>query len=321
MKISRRFVRRAGVAFVITVAVLLVGTEIVGRLIGLCDPPLSVADDRMEYRFAPNQDCTFLGNRIIINQFSQRSPMITERAENELRVLVIGDSIAYGGNQLDQSDIATTRLAAMLTREFDHRRVQVLNASAGSWGPANELAYVDAFGDFGADVSIVILSTQDADDRMTFAPTVGVSSSYPDKKPTSALSVLFSRYIPRFFAIRAAQDSATQTATPTPDPAVMETITKLVRRLSSGARPVIVVMHPQREELNAPDNPAWTAIHTAAETAGATFIDARPTYREAARAGPPLYRDAIHPTSAGQQVLSAVLHDAVLAAVTPKSGQ
>ena len=40
--------------------------------LGLGNPPLCIADQEIDYIFAPNQDCNRVGNRIVYNNVSMR---------------------------------------------------------------------------------------------------------------------------------------------------------------------------------------------------------------------------------------------------------
>ena len=42
---------------------------------GFGRPPLYMADEAMGYRLAPNQQVRRMGNRIVINEYSMRSPL------------------------------------------------------------------------------------------------------------------------------------------------------------------------------------------------------------------------------------------------------
>jgi lysophospholipase L1-like esterase len=71
----------------------------------------------------------------------------------------------------------------------------VLNASANSWGPRNELAYLQKFSNFNAQAVVLLINT---DDLFATAPTslsVGRDRNYPDSKPPLALVEVWQRYI------------------------------------------------------------------------------------------------------------------------------
>lgn len=113
-------------------------------------------------------------------------------------MLVIGDSIVYGGVRIDQTEIATEILKRHLQQNLG-RPVVVGNASAKSWGPPNEFSYLKRYGTLDADVIILELSSHDYADAPTFRPVVGIAAEYPDRKPPLALADLLETYLlPRY---------------------------------------------------------------------------------------------------------------------------
>lgn len=138
----------------------------------------------------PNQDGIRFGNYYKYNSYSQRS----EEPDTEKRIILgLGDSVIYGGVLTDQDDIATT----LFSKETDY---QMLNISAGSWGPDNCAAYLKEKGLFNAKAMFLLVSSHDAYDNMDFMPVVGVHPSYPDKQYKLAYWELLDRYVlPKIF--------------------------------------------------------------------------------------------------------------------------
>jgi hypothetical protein len=168
-------------------------------IFGFGNPLIYEADQQMGYLLAPHQITRRFGNRIAINGYSMRSPDITaSRPSSTLRILLLGDSIANGGWWTDQDDIISELLRQQLqpvATQQGFEQVEVLNASANSWGPRNELAYLQRFGTFDAQVVVVLLNT---DDLFATTPTslqVGRDRNYPNRKPPFALVEVFSRYL------------------------------------------------------------------------------------------------------------------------------
>ena len=163
-------------------------------MFGLGNPPLYIADDEIGYLLAPNQNLRRMGNQIQINQYSMRNEAIAEAKPDSLfRVLLLGDSIVNGGWWTDQQEI----LSASLTKKLnsDGNSVQVLNASANSWGPRNELAYLKGFGLFNSQVLILVINTDDLFATAPNAAVVGRDRNYPDRKPFLALTEAYERFI------------------------------------------------------------------------------------------------------------------------------
>jgi lysophospholipase L1-like esterase len=165
---------------------------------GFGNPLVYITDRNIGYLLAPNQQTRRFGNRIQINQYSMRNAPIAEQLlPKTLRVLIVGDSIVNGGWWTDQantiSSLMTDTLATNLTYGFAN--VEVLNASANSWGPRNELAYLRKFGHFHSQVVVLLLNT---DDLFATAPTsvpVGRDRNYPAKKPILAWVEVWQRYL------------------------------------------------------------------------------------------------------------------------------
>lgn len=163
-------------------------------LFGFGNPPLYMADDTIGYLLAPNQRLRRFGNRIAINQYSMRADNIElSRPINTLRVFVIGDSIVNGNWWTDQSET----LSALLQNNLLHHRqqtVEVLNASANSWGPRNELAYLKRFGTFESQIVMLVINTDDLFGTQPTSLQVGKERSYPNKKPPLAILEIINRF-------------------------------------------------------------------------------------------------------------------------------
>ena len=163
-------------------------------ILGFGNPPLYIADEKIGYLLAPDQKVRRMGNKIQINQYSMRSEVIKPtKLNSHLRVLVLGDSIVNGGWWTDQQEtipaLMENELVSSLSSSFTE--IEVLNASANSWGPRNQLAYLERFGVLEAQVVILIINT---DDLFATAPTsipVGRDRNYPHSKPPLATIELF----------------------------------------------------------------------------------------------------------------------------------
>ncbi|BCL39321.1 hypothetical protein NSMS1_57680 [Nostoc sp. MS1] len=167
-------------------------------LFGFGNPLIYIGDEQIGYLLAPNQHTRRFGNQIDINEYSMRSGSIAKiPAPATLRVLLLGDSIVNGGWWTDQKNTISSLLTASLSSSThdNYQQVEVLNASANSWGPRNQLAYLQRFGNFQSQVVVLVINT---DDLFATAPTslpVGRDRNYPDKKPPLALIEVWQRYI------------------------------------------------------------------------------------------------------------------------------
>ncbi|HEY9705925.1 MAG TPA: SGNH/GDSL hydrolase family protein [Allocoleopsis sp.] len=180
---------------------LLIVVEIILRVFfGFGNPLIYIKDDKIGYLLAPNQSTRRFGNYIEINQYSMRNGQITATPVNQtLRILLLGDSIANGGWWTDQSQILSQLIEKRLRlflEKSNFKEVEVLNASANSWSPRNQLSYLQKYGTFGAEYMILLINT---DDLFGIAPTsvpIGKDINYPEHKPLLGIIEFLHRLLP-----------------------------------------------------------------------------------------------------------------------------
>ncbi|MGK7932509.1 MAG: SGNH/GDSL hydrolase family protein [Microcystaceae cyanobacterium] len=173
------------------------------RLIfGFGKRPIFLADPEIGYLFAPNQKVKRFGKTILINQYSLRSdPIKLERDQDTLRVLMIGDSIINGNWWTDQKAI----LSELVKQRLDvsqFANIEVLNASANSWGPRNQLAYVKRFGTFDSQMILLVINPDDFFARQPNSLVVGKDKNYPDHQPSSAIGEVIEEVFSRSSPIK-----------------------------------------------------------------------------------------------------------------------
>ena len=168
---------------------LFVATEVGLRLLfGFGNPLTYIGDEKIGYLLTPSQRTRRFGNRIEINQYSMRGSNIQPTPlPSSLRILLLGDSIANGGWWTDQENTISNLMMGSLKFNLSNlsnlsqniTQIEVLNASANSWGPRNELAYLQRFGSFGSKAIVLLINT---DDLFSTTPTslqVGRDRNYP----------------------------------------------------------------------------------------------------------------------------------------------
>lgn len=176
--------KKLGVVFV-SLALLLLVVEFVLRFVfGFCDALLYEDNSKYEYIAQSNQEHYRFFSHVSINSYRMRceEPDTTKR-----RILGLGDSILFGPAQNDQDSLATS----LFTKDTG---IQMLNISCGSWGPDNCAAYIKEHGTFGAERMVLVCSSHDAYDRMSFMPVAGLPG-YPKEQYSSALWELYERYV------------------------------------------------------------------------------------------------------------------------------
>lgn len=173
----------------------LIATEVILRVVfGLGNPVLLQTDAHTGYRFRPNQVVFRFGKKTEYNQYSQRSePININKPQGTLRILMVGDSVLNGGNPTDQKETIPELFKKKLITKI--RSVEVLNASAGSWGIGNELGYIRKFGTFESDAVILVISTHDLTQPTSTSKRVGNDPNYPTQAPLFALQEVWTRYL------------------------------------------------------------------------------------------------------------------------------
>lgn len=164
------------------------------RLIGFGHFPLYYVSSQYEYALKPNQEIKRFGNRIYINDQGMRSE---ELNPNSMKILKFGDSVLNGGVATDQSELTSTLLQEDLNLQGGN--YQVLNVSAGSWGVSNAYAWLLEHGDYQAKAIVLLFSSHDWQDQMTFQNVVGEIPFYPSQNPTLAITDAVYWTYSRFF--------------------------------------------------------------------------------------------------------------------------
>lgn len=277
---------------------LLVLGEILLRWMGVHTPVLYDAHPRAEYVPQANQDISRFGRRIRYNAAHMRSaPLPISKTAQEFRVLVIGDSVINGGSLTDQSELASSLLEADIASRFA-RPAFVGNVSAGSWGPANQLAYLEEWGTFEADAFIVVWSTHDLHDAPTFTPLD--ESTHPTARVASAWQELWRHFLhPRLIGStenRSVRESERHNQ--------LGQMRALLTLLARTKKPRLLCFHPTTIELTHPDEFLVSTFQRLATERGADFLDLTPHFARAMQKGHGPFRpdDPIHPSALGQAV-------------------
>ncbi|MBW4538781.1 MAG: SGNH/GDSL hydrolase family protein [Myxacorys chilensis ATA2-1-KO14] len=273
---------------------------------GFGNPLLYVPDAEIGYLLAPNQTVRRFGNRISINQYSMRSAELRDRPSNLTRVLMIGDSIVNGGWWTDQPDI----LSELVARPWNGK-LEVLNASANSWGPRNELAYLRRFGVFETQAIVLVINT---DDLFATTPSplgVGRDRNYPDRRPLLALTEVFTRYVlpapPLPLELQKLQAEGGDRVR-----ANLEAIEQIYAIATQANAQFLLLMTPLLREIGQPGSRDYeiTARKRLLEFTQAhriAYIDVLPIFNQAPTPKD-LYQDHIHLSARGNALLSTEIN-------------
>lgn len=304
------------------IAGLLTVLEVLLRvLLGFGNPLIYIADAECGYLLAPSQRVRRLRNWIEINQYSMRSGSIAPLPVPEtLRVLLLGDSVANGGWWTNQTDTISEIMTRQLRRQLPnlatnsqlylkvkYSESEVLNCSANSWGPRNQLAYIKRFGLFGAKVLVLLLNTDDLFASAPNSAVVGRDRSYPDRQPLLATVELLSRYLlPRF---------GSQLLAPAESGDLVGLNLEAIRQINTEAARAniqfLLSITPKRHEFGEPGPRDWEVkarlrLAEFVESEKITYIDFLPIFNSATEL-PNLYRDSIHLSPLGNQLVSQTI--------------
>ncbi|AUT02907.1 lipolytic protein G-D-S-L family [Nostoc sp. CENA543] len=290
------------------VVVALVLLEIGLRsLFGFGNPLTYVADDQIGYLLAPNQRTRRFGNLIEINEYSMRSGAVAQTPPTR-RVLMLGDSIVNGGWWTDQANTISSLLMASLSQQ---QPTEVLNASANSWGPRNELAYLKKYGTFQAQILVLLINT---DDLFATAPTslpVGRDRNYPNQKPALGLIEVWQRYVQKQQPIP--ELAALQKEAGDRVGVNLEAIAQIQALTRQNQSKFLLVMTPLLRELGEPgprdyEITARQRLKDFTQAQQIAYIDFLPIFN--ANTNPQaLYQDHIHLNLQGNQLVTRTILD------------
>ncbi|MEO1401295.1 MAG: SGNH/GDSL hydrolase family protein [Cyanobacteria bacterium J06635_1] len=310
-----------GIGIIVIVLGIAILEGLLQLLFGFGHPPLYQADDKIGYLLAPNQRLRRFGNRIEINQYSMRSHPVTEpKPAQTLRVFLIGDSIVNGNWWTDQTQTLSALLENSLSTPLgvDYEAVEVLNASANSWGPRNQQAYLDRFGTFEADIVVLVLNTDDLFATQPTSLQVGRDRSYPNKSPGFALVELANRYLKKPTPIP--ELKAIQAETGDRVGRNLEAVKQIKQRVEIQGGQLILVMTPlKREVLSGPRDYEITArgrVDAFAAEENVPYLDLLSLF-ESQETVEGWYRDHIHLSPTGNQAVCDHIHKVIQNQLTP----
>lgn len=208
------------------------------RALGIHDFPLFVRDPASIYRMRSSQRGRFMKRHSwYYNRFGMRH--MDEPDSLAEAVVILGDSVVDGGNQLDQRQT----LAALVAMRSQER---VYPVACHGWAIMNELGALTAIPGWQNVKHLVwFINSGDID-------TVGQGESefsFPTRRPTWLFPWLVSRHIyrrnPRWWPWRRIE-TATQSP-PDVRTAAMEKIKEVVEQIAGS---IIIVLYPMRDEQN-----------------------------------------------------------------------
>ncbi|NER39964.1 MAG: SGNH/GDSL hydrolase family protein [Oscillatoria sp. SIO1A7] len=328
-------------SLVASIALLELGLRL---LFGFGNPPIYLADREIGYLLAPNQRSRRFGNLIQINEYSMRSPSVAPLPPSgTLRILLLGDSIANGGWWTPQDQTISAAIAKQLRAlapplphpppslplppplphpppsllapeniapDSSYKNVEVLNASANSWGPRNELAYARRKGTFGAALVVLLINTDDLFAKAPSSLQVGSDRNYPAVKPPLALVELFQRYILPAPAVPAPPKETGDIVGRN-----LEAISDLQNLVAQTNSQLLLAMTPLQRETGEPgprdyERKARERLLDLTQKQKIYYLDFLPQFNSLEEPAT-LYRDHIHLSPSGNELVSETISKAI----------
>lgn len=178
-------VRKWPIAALTLIAVAIASVEGGARLAGVTDIPLYERTADGGYRLKPSQSGAFLHvNHWYVNDegFNNSTPY-TPATPN---VILMGDSVVYGGNHVDDADRVGT-----IAQKKSGTRIWV--GAANGWGLVNELDFLEGHKPFVARANGIVFVLNNGD-PVEDAKWPG-ETTYPTAPPPSAALYLLRRYV------------------------------------------------------------------------------------------------------------------------------
>jgi hypothetical protein len=275
----------------------LVLAEVGLRLKGFGDPPLHHLDPKIEY-YVKQGSYRRHGNFVQVNEFGMRGKEVRARGK-QLRVLLVGDSIVFGTYRVGQDQLISTSLEPELAR-LTGREVEVLNVACSSWGPENQLAYLERFGNFDADAVVWVLSSHDAYD----VPVPGFAELLPREPRMLALGEVYDLYWQQQFT----------PPPPSGDPLErsLRAADRIVVRFRDAALPLLVVHHWSEDELARGMDKEGLRLDALFASLNVPVFSLKPTLLAARERGENPLQDALHLSPDGARAVgTAIAHEVV----------
>jgi len=264
------------------------------RATGLTDFPLYDANSEIGYIPSPSQSGSFLHkNSWEFNSLSMGAGPF--KPTEGVNTLLIGDSIVLGGNPYRQAD----RLGPTLQRVSNNT---VWPISAGSWSLRNELIYLRTHPEVlrNIDNFIFVLNSEDFQQASSW----GCETTHPRSYPISAAYYVFQKYV---FNIHPCTGVLADLSVKDGD--WREEVKDFIAHEHVEGKSVKFFLYPKKSEASAmtlaESNLEVHAANLMQETNKnvRVFSVVRDT-----RWSPKFYRDDIHPSVEGTQILASIIN-------------
>lgn len=180
--------RAAGKLALLTgsVVLCLVAAELVLRFYGMANPVLYREDARFGYEPQPNQVSRRLGVAVNINDLALRDEEKTASWQGAKKILVVGDSVTFGGSRVRQCDLFTEVLERSL-QSSNGAPIKVLNAGVNGYSVTQMLNRARVLIEQIKPDFLIVYVIEDDFHRPPLTFLADGNFVYPTRKPHSAL--------------------------------------------------------------------------------------------------------------------------------------
>jgi len=266
------------------------------RALGMVDFPLYQVNAQIGYIPAASQQGSFLNkNDWQFNALHMGAPAFVPNPAQD--ILLVGDSLVYGGNAYRQPERLGPALQTLLQERGGGG--QVWPVSAGSWTLRNALAYMRLNPQVPVSVRRIVFVLNSGDFDNT-ASSWSCALTHPRTQPTVALWYLVNKYV---HAFEPCGDVPAALKVPDGDLAA-----ELAAFMALHAVKTSFVLYPDKPEAAdaALGRQHFAPGQALLQAAGATrllYVQQDPRW------GVGWYQDGIHPTAAGFKTLAAIIGD------------
>ncbi|MFA6241322.1 MAG: SGNH/GDSL hydrolase family protein [Candidatus Hydrogenedentales bacterium] len=281
-----------GVRAALLISVLtLVLTEVALRALGLGSPILYDDDEACGYRLRQDQEVRYFSNTITVNRWGVRDSRPFDTKNPALkRILVLGDSVTWGGIRLHQDELFTSILERTVPG------TEVINAGVNGYS-VGQMAklYQSRLSELESDLVLVYAIPRD----FVRPPVVTLnrdSAAFPKSTPALALCVALEGAEIELYRrtgcslLKPSSITSSKTSDLTELEAVntnVDALVNLKKGLSKSTR-ILVVLSPVLAGSSA--NGPVDKIKTALTQSGIPWVD----LAERLKAGPAMFVDGVH---------------------------
>ena len=292
--------------FSLSLIVLLIAifSELGLRFSGIGNFPIYQIDPQIGYIPAPNQTGKFLQKNKWV--FNDKSMGVAERFQGseKLDLLVIGDSLVYGGNPYSQEQKLGPQLQKKLGSGY-----QVWPVGAPSWSFLNEKEYLERHPEVISEIDgmIWVFNSGDFQNRSQW----WTDATHPRARPICLGYYVLNKYLLEGNLKRAFPAFLFWGKEPAPpstkqmDQEIENFAAKMQELKGNHFKKRLIVFYPNKTEEKQASNDVYDSLslrlEERAKVAGALFFD----LRKSPHWNGSDYRDGIHPTAEGYERMAS----------------